>query len=513
MSKLKPLTLALSTVLFGSALAVYAQTTVKESPQDAAKHIPMAQVAAQIGQKNKTVLFYPKYDAALNQQLEQAADDAQMAIEIVAEDEEQAENLYNNLKNQEIEVTHRIDSRILAVASAKALKSQDVLNHKDILHVALAANYQVPNPTDFQAEDAASDKPTVLADTVTTWQMLQQLSVKETGNVLVSPYSLSQAGLAAMLATQQPQHLKRPDWFLPQIQDQTAIQHLKLLAPSDVLQSWNTVWYQTGRQLNPDFVKNYQRLLAGQTEALDFGHPKTAANKINSTIAKQTQQRITHLLTESNLKQAEAVLTNVVYFKANWQTPFNAEKTRDLPFKNADKKSVQIPTLREKLPLNSAMVDGWTLIELPFANGKTTLTLILPPEHAKTYSPSADVYQKLLEGRSFQAMNLELPKIKLEGAKINLEKILPKLASWQLEQLFEGQVLKNLQGIHQASIEWDETGAEAAAATAMVAKRSMATEPTVRFNRPFSFLIQENGQVLFAGIIQQLQDKQAAKDK
>lgn len=110
-------------------------------------------------------------------------------------------------------------------------------------------------------------------------------------------------------------------------------------------------------------------------------------------------------------------------------------------------------------------------------------------------------------------MNLELPKIKLEGAKINLEKILPKLASWQLEQLFEGQVLKNLQGIHQASIEWDETGAEAAAATAMVAKRSMATEPTVRFNRPFSFLIQENGQVLFAGIIQQLQDKQAAKDK
>ena len=51
--------------------------------------------------------------------------------------------------------------------------------------------------------------------------------------------------------------------------------------------------------------------------------------------------------------------------------------------------------------------------------------------------------------------------------------VLPEMAKWQLNQLVAGQSLLVSKAIHQATIEWDEEGATAAAATA-------ASAPTAR---------------------------------
>ena len=83
--------------------------------------------------------------------------------------------------------------------------------------------------------------------------------------------------------------------------------------------------------------------------------------------------------------------------------------------------------------------------------------------------------------------------------------VLPEMAKWQLNQLVAGQSLLVSKAIHQATIEWDEEGATAAAATAVIVGRSFShSPPKIVFNRPFVFMIRQQQNTLFAGQIRQL---------
>ena len=83
--------------------------------------------------------------------------------------------------------------------------------------------------------------------------------------------------------------------------------------------------------------------------------------------------------------------------------------------------------------------------------------------------------------------------------------VLPEMAKWQLNQLVAGQSLPIAKAIHKATIEWDEVGATAAAATAVFVSKGIGQRiPHVTFDRPFVFMIRQQQNTLFAGQIRQL---------
>lgn len=468
-------------------------------------------------------LISSKYSAELQKKIVSATNSKALLAVQISYQPQYLKSLTQLLRNLNAKSQSQVDNHLLVQISAGALRNKQLAEHKGIIHVASQGMVNantiegVPEQQEHLAESAVistTGTNNLLADVNFSFATLQAITATESkANIAVSPYSLGQIGLAALLASQQPEQLKRPAWFLPQLNSSETLEQFKSAKPEGALQSWNTLWFQKGDQVNSNFAQTYQSLLEGNTVALNLKRAKAASVQINKTIAKQTNQRIKKLLNSSDLEQAEAVLTNAVFFKANWKIPFNKTRTRDLSFNNMDGRVVSVPTMRDQRELKWAQKDGWTLVELVFANDQIKLHLLLAPESNNKQILDAATYSQLVSGLKLQTIHLELPKVQLEGMQIDLTSIIPDLNQWTLDQLIDGRVLTRLKGIHQASIEWDESGAEAAAATTIIAKRSLEVDqkPTVKFNRPFHFLISENSQILFAGVVRQLQGKELAK--
>lgn len=347
----------------------------------------------------------------------------------------------------------------------------------------------------------------VISQPAMSLAILDTLSKKDKNhNLIFSPQSLAETGLTLLLASSKPSQLTRPTWFLPQFQNPSQFKNLHLAAHSQSYQSWNQTWYNQQAKIQPNFIEYYQRILQGSVQTIDFSHSQQAADTINQDIATKTKQHITQLLDATDVQNAQVVLTNAAYFKAQWQMPFESYKTSLQPFKNADQKTVQVATMNNTLTLASANAQDWTMVDLPFHDGQTTVSLLLPPEKKPLALPSTQVLHQLDQTKTQQKLEIALPKIKLTGNKINLAQLFPKISSWQLDQLLQDDQVKQLKGLHQATIEWDEQGAEATAATAVIGKRSLAANtPKISFDRPFVFLVRDQKQVLFSGVVRQLE--------
>ncbi len=80
----------------------------------------------------------------------------------------------------------------------------------------------------------------------------------------------------------------------------------------------------------------------------DFtGNPEAMRGKINLWVEDQTHQKIKDLLPSGSVVKTTAlVLTNAIYFKGTWQTPFNKASTTDQEFQLGNSKTVTVPLIR-----------------------------------------------------------------------------------------------------------------------------------------------------------------------
>jgi len=158
-----------------------------------------------------------------------------------------------------------------------------------------------------------------------------------------------------------------------------------------------------------------------------------------------------------------------------------------------------------------AQAQGWTMLVLPFQDERSALHLFLPPvltgDQKLSLQPSPEIRAALLAAASKKDVDLRLPRLKLTGENLELKQKLPNLFGKPLAHLLKNASLPISKVVHQANVEWDEAGAEAAAATAVVGVRSsLFVDETLelRFDRPFAFFIQEQQNVLFSAQIYHL---------
>ena len=292
---------------------------------------------------------------------------------------------------------------------------------------------------------------------------------------------------------------------------------------SVTLRAPNTMWVQAGLPLEPGFTSRLSDAAALTVRPVDFRRaPGQARAQINELIAEQTAGKITDLLGPDAVSAAtRLVLANAVYLKARWAFTFPASATADTPFypgPDGDAGAepagspLTVPMMRRTAGLAYLRADGYQAVLLPYQASRLAMAIVLPDGPLRTLAPRlAGGLGPLLRGAARQSVALSLPKFRQRAGfglipvlrQLGIEDAFTDAADFSgitaQERLFIGAV------VHQAYIDVDEQGTEAAAATA-VGLRPMALrqEPDpIRMvvDRPFLFAIIDTatGLPLFLG--------------
>jgi serpin B len=274
----------------------------------------------------------------------------------------------------------------------------------------------------------------------------------------------------------------------------------------------NAPFAQEGLPLEQAYLEALAARYGAGVRLVDYKmQTEQARALINAWVDAQTEHRIPELLVPGVLTPVTRLtLVNAIYLKAPWQTAFPVDATAPGTFLRADGSSVQVPFMTTTESLRYASGPGWRAVEIPYIGGSLAMTAILPDDLA--------AFERTLSGDSFAAITgtladaqvaLALPKFGIE-TKTELAPILAALgmpsafddrADFSGITTTEQLLISNV--IHQANIDVDEKGTEAAAATAVVMRATaMPAEPvTFRADRPFLFALRDvpTGAILFLG--------------
>lgn len=291
--------------------------------------------------------------------------------------------------------------------------------------------------------------------------------------------------------------------------------------------SVNSIWLQNGYELADKaeevFLKPISQYYQADVFEVDFKQQKTVT-LINDWISEKTNDMILEVLKQTS-EQTCMILLNAVYLKGEWETKFNKEEVRPMPFYGIlGEQTVDMMHLQNE-SFQYYTEYGLKAIQLPYKNETVVMNVILPEEESVTIiealqelsqKEKLDFLKKLSESEKTQIYTLALPKFELEYGTIELKNVLNKLGikqafdenladfKWIQEDLYLNNVY------HKAKIEVDEEGSRAAAVTAVEFSGKSATvaeeEKEFIVDHPFLFMIQdiESETILFIGILSNL---------
>jgi len=276
----------------------------------------------------------------------------------------------------------------------------------------------------------------------------------------------------------------------------------------------NAIWPQKGFR----FLRTYNSLLRKFYGVLvtpvDFAEEEAARTKINDWVQARTAGRIKDLLSPGVVDAfTRMVLVNAIYFKGQWQEQFKPSLTSEAPFWTAPE--VQSPVQMMKLThdFRYAETDALQVLELPYKGDDLSMVILLPKETfglkqvEETLSEPA--LSSWLGGLQLIDVEVSLPKFEL-SFPFRLDEMLKSMgmkdafSSAADFSAMTGQADLQLDAVlHKAFVSVNETGTEAAAATAVVMMTKSLSFPSVTFraDHPFLFLIREKttGSILFMG--------------
>ncbi|MBS9524656.1 serpin family protein [Litoribacter alkaliphilus] len=293
-------------------------------------------------------------------------------------------------------------------------------------------------------------------------------------------------------------------------------QYLKDVDRKVKLNIANGIWYDRNLNVKVPFKERMEHYYQANIDAADFTSPQVVRN-INDWIDRQTEGLIKDML-DSISPDAVMLLVNAIYFKAEWKSQFDRNLTTKKPFKLSNGGNVQVDMMRTKEAASiraSYGVDN-SYLEIPYSTGQYSMGIILPENVGLEGIKEELILSNLetwRENSHETSAILEMPKFKMSYKVENLNNDLIAMGlktpfeghPRNFSELFEQQPgpLKISRVVHEAIIEVDEKGTEAAAATVVeIVVTSMPSGPRViSIDRPFVFFIQEkaSGAILFMG--------------
>jgi len=349
----------------------------------------------------------------------------------------------------------------------------------------------------------------------------------QSGNLFFSPESVSTAlamtyaGARGDTATEMAKTLHftlPPDRLHPAMGALLA----GLNAPHDTyqLRVANALWAEQDYKFLDAFLKLTASDYGAGFNQVDFkGASEAARLTINQWVEQKTDNKIADLLQPGAVSPAtRLVLTDAIYFKAEWQAQFESSATENDDFHLSAAQTVKAPLMHRSGGYEYFNGGTFQILEMPYKSGDLSMIVFLPndisglPAFEKSLTASN---VKLWLGRLKPATRVivTFPKFKVtEQFELG-----GTLGAMGMPNAFDNNAdFSGMTGnrglflsavIHKAFIDVNETGTEAAAATAavMVGLAMIAPDrtppPEFRADHPFVFLIRDNrsGGILFMG--------------
>jgi serpin B len=268
-----------------------------------------------------------------------------------------------------------------------------------------------------------------------------------------------------------------------------------------------------------DIVKSNYNSELKNVDFKNYIEQEKTRNDINTWVEKNTNNKIKNILSQGDLSSmTRLVLVNAIYFYGDWSTPFKKESTKPKEFSLLDGNQKMTPFMNQQGRYNYYEDSKIQAIEVPYRDNKASMVIFLPntKEGIGDIAKSLDdkYYQDIIGSLQSTDVRMSLPKFKMD-LQLELSRTLSQMGM-PLAFSQDGADFSGMTGsldlyiskvIHQAFINVDEVGTEAAAATVVTMSLMMApqhVEPKY-FNadHPFVFLIKDNttGSILFMGKI------------
>ncbi len=391
------------------------------------------------------------------------------------------------------------------------------------------------------AKQTGPDPDTKLIAEGNNWFALQlyQKLRDDKGNLFFSPYSISTAlamtyaGARGSTEEQMAFTLHLPTWKglmdtaspnLPMSQEQLAqvfgktIKDLNARGGGDKyeLRVANALWGQKDYRFLPAFVGRVEEQYGGTLRNVDFvAAAEQARQTINAWVAKQTNDKIKDLISPGVLDaMTRLVLTNAIYFKGKWASQSEKDQTQDRPFTLLDGTKVQVPMMHQETRFGYAETDAMQALEMPYKGEELSMVILLPKKmdgiKGLEQQLTAEDLAKWLGQLRKREVNVSAPKFKMTS-KFSLAQVLRSMGmtdAFTEKADFTGMTARRelfiSAVIHQAYVDVNEEGTEAAAATGVVVGVTSVgpgTTPVFRADHPFFFLIRDKatGSILFLG--------------
>jgi serpin B len=282
----------------------------------------------------------------------------------------------------------------------------------------------------------------------------------------------------------------------------------------------NAVWVQKAFPLLGKFTKTVRDNYKGESRELNFIHqPVKSKETINKWVSDKTNDKIPELLSDGVIDaDTRMILTNAVYFNAEWYESFNKKMTNEAPFYLLNGGQTTCDLMYQRSRLAYMETKDLQIVELFYKGRQYSMTILLPKKTDGLKELDQTVDQDLLAqfdmNKKWEDILLYVPKFKMDSDY----ELKPALSALGMKEAFSDDAdFKGMTGekdlkissvIHKAFIEVDEEKTEAAAATAVVMKMTSAmpverSPIEFRADHPFMFLIRhtESGAIVFMGQI------------
>ena len=351
------------------------------------------------------------------------------------------------------------------------------------------------------------------------------------GNLVFSPYSISLA-LAMTYAgahnQTESQMAKAMQFNLPQDQLHPAFNALDLALANEgkaqgsngqpmQLNIANAVWAEQSYSFQQAYLDLIAKHYGTGIQQANFKKNFDAVRQqINNWVSNQTKNKINDLLAPGSVDAlTRMVLVNAIYFKADWDVPFDANNTSDSNFNRLDGSQSQVKMMNNgKLTLPYIKGNGYQAVELPYNGNTAAMDIIMPDQgNFQNFESTLDAQKinEIFNSMQSTPIALGLPKFTFT-TNFSLS---DQLKSLGMTDAFDSNKadFSGMTGnhdlfisdvIHKAYVAVDEKGTEAAAATAVIMEAMsapMQQKVHLVIDHPFIFIIRDlkSGQILFVG--------------
>lgn len=374
---------------------------------------------------------------------------------------------------------------------------------------------------------AEEKDPYIMGKNQFCWKLVSTLE-ETTSNVCISPYNIASALELAYLGSEGTTKAEIGQTLVLPMYSQeilcTKIQSVDAKLGPNVTNA-KAIAVDVSYRVSEAYLQLVKHMVKADLFDVDFvKKPVDAAGSINKWVFDKTNSHIKELIKPENITPfTRLVLLSAIYLKANWQNPFETHHTSEMNYRCFDGTEKKVPMMYQKQEAsyfeNHDVQVVWRDFERQKDSAAQLQALIVLPRQKVAFdafvkSINTTKLDQWKTGALRRYVELFMPQCSLKQR----QSVKKPLMAMGMKQPFSRQAdFFNISPkldiaiedvIHEAYMQIDEAGVEAAGATGVtIGLKSFAPIPNdpvvVRCNRPFIVIIQEKSTnlVLFVAVV------------